>query len=198
MRTVTAALALACTLALTACTAGGGTDASSSPGPTAAATSSAPTSAAPSAPATSGPAATHTPTALTPVVPDPLTDASAATESVRLADAIQALIPAGDIVHVDDHTQLVDKAGSAPYFGIIRTITTTATTDAAATATAMAGSLVSSGWISREASHTDGTTLNALNSGTDAATSWFVIVGADTTDAKAPVITLQLASPDIP
>lgn len=193
MRTLIAALALASTLALTGCTAGGETSPSGSPEPTAAPTSSAPASASPT------PTASHTPTALTPIVPDPITDASAATESVRIADAIQALIPADAIVHVDDHTQLVDKgAGSQPYFGIIRTITTTATTDAAATATSMAASLESSGWISRESSTNAGSTLNALNSGTDAATSWFVIVGADTTDAKAPVITIQLASPDIP
>ncbi|GAA3890666.1 hypothetical protein GCM10022381_35740 [Leifsonia kafniensis] len=191
MRTPIVALALACTLALTGCTAGGGTGASSSPKPTAAPTSSAPASAAPTA--------AVTPTALTPIVPDPLTDASAATETVRLADAIQALIPADAIVHVDDHTQLVDKgAGASPYFGVIRTITTTATTDATATATNMAASLVSSGWISRDSSTNAGTTLNALYSGTDAATSWFVIVGADTNDPKAPVITIQLASPDIP
>lgn len=192
MRLVIAAVALACTLALTACTSGGTSDtATGSPGASGSSTAS------PTAPPT--PAATHTPTALTPIVPDPITEASAATESVRLADAIQALIPANAIVHVDDHTQLVDKgSGAKPYFGIIRTITTTPTTDAAATATSMAASLVSSGWISRESSTNAGTTLNALNSGTDPATSWFVIVGADTTDAKAPVITIQLASPDIP
>ncbi|GAB3124951.1 hypothetical protein [Glaciibacter psychrotolerans] len=188
MRTLIAALALAGTLALTACTSGGATGTSSSPDPT----TTAPASAAPTA---TTPA---TPSALTPVTPDPLTDASAATEAVRLADAIQALIPADAIVHVDDHTQLVDKgAGSSPYFGIIRTITTTPETDATATAAGMVASLVSSGWISRESSTNDGTTLDALNSSTDSATSWFVIVGADTTDAKAPLITLQLASPDI-
>ena len=86
----------------------------------------------------------------------------------------------------------------ASRFGIIRTVTTSPTTDATATATGMAASLVSSGWISRTVSANAGTTLNALVSSTDSATSWFVIVGADTKEAKAPVITLQLASPNLP
>ncbi|MGO4103365.1 hypothetical protein AB4Y63_05385 [Leifsonia sp. YAF41] len=191
MRLVIAAVALACTLALTACTSGGTSDtATGSPGASGSSTAS------PTTPPT--PAATHTPTALTPIVPDPITEASAATESVRLADAIQALIPADAIVHVDDHSQLRDTGTGPPHFAIIRTITTTPTTDAPATATSMAASLVSSGWISRESSTDATSSLTALNSSADPATSWFVIVGADTSDPKAPVISLQLQSPDIP
>jgi hypothetical protein len=180
---------LASMILLTGCTGG---DASPAPATSVPAPTPAPTS-------TTKPTASVAPSALTPVVPDPLTEESITNESTRLAEAIRALIDAAAIVNVDDHAQVVEKTASAGrYYGIIRTITLDPKTDAATVATEMVAKLTAAGWISRESTNSSGTVLSALASGVDPATSWFVIIGADASVAGESVLTIQLASPDIP
>lgn len=150
-------------------------------------------------PSPTGPPASVTPTVLTPVMPDELTDASAQAETTRIADAIQALVDPALIVNVDDNSQLRDKTESdGRYFGILRTITLDPTSDAVSIATAMVASLEPSGWITLEISNKGGIFINAMTSGTDEASAWFVVVGADASVPGEAVLSIQLASPDIP
>lgn len=184
MRAVIVAAALAGVLALAGCAS------SSSP-----ARSAAPSPANPT-PAASAPV---TPTAVTPVVPDHLTEASAGTETTRIADAIQALIDPAVVVHVDDHAQLVDRAdGKGRYFGVLRTLTLDPATDPVAISAAIVATLKSSGWLSRNSSTVGGVSVNALTSDTAAASAWFVVIGGDASMRGESVVSLQLASPDIP
>jgi hypothetical protein len=153
----------------------------------------------PTAPPTAGPTASVAPSAVTPVLPHALTDESLTDETTRLAEAIRGLIDSAVIVNVDDHAQIVEKTASAGrYYGIIRTITLDPKTDAAAVATKIVTALTASGWLDRDSSNSNGVALSALASGTDAATAWFVIIGADSSVPGESVLTIQLASPDIP
>ena len=180
------AILLASFLLLTGCTIGDATPAT-------------PAASAPAPNSTPGPPASAAPSSVTPVVPDPLTAASITNESTRLAEAIRALIDAVAIVNVDDHAQVVEKTASAGrYYGIIRTITLDPAADAAAVAADMVAKLTTAGWISRDSTTNGSTALSALASGEDAATSWFVIIGADASVPGESVLTIQLASPDLP
>lgn len=156
-----------------------------------------------STPAPSGTdaAATSTPTPteaavkdLVPVVPDALTAETAETETTRVADAIEALIDASLIIHVDQHEQLVpatDEAGE--YYGILRTITLEQPTDPIDLATTIAAVMTASGWQTAESTNDGGISLHALGQ-----SGWFVLVGGDSTVEGQSVLTLQVASPDLP
>ncbi|NEM91593.1 hypothetical protein [Galbitalea soli] len=181
MRSAGVAALLVAGLALVGCTA-----------PTATPTT------APSASANASAAPVTALGALHPVFPDPVSDTSVEKESTRVADAIQALIASPAVVHVDDHARLVPATSTnGRYYGILRTVTVDASLDPIAQTTAMAKLLVAAGWIERQTGSDTGKYLDALASGTDATRSWFVIVGADSTDSSSPVVTIQLASPDL-
>ncbi len=152
-----------------------------------------------------GPASTPSPSAtakldtqLIAVMPGTLDAPTAQTETVRLADAIQALIPTDLVLHVDDHSQLVAKTGgTGHYYAVLRAISLQTATDPIAYAKALVASLIRAGWVERTTS--DGTTnyLTALQS-SRAATPWIVLVGGDSSVTDQSVISLQLASPDLP
>jgi hypothetical protein len=132
--------------------------------------------------------------AVVPVVPQTLDATTAEAETVRLADEVQALIGNSNIVHVDDHAQVVDATDdAAAYYGVIRTVTLEETTDPIFLASTMVAVLEASGW--EEAQHTDegGIVLTALGS-----SGWFLLVGGDASVEGQSVITIQLASPDLP
>jgi hypothetical protein len=187
VRATIAAAVLAATLALAGCTAGDRDSESSA------------TSRIPTPTSTPGPTASVTPSAVTPVVPGTLNEESITNETTRLAEAMRALIDSAVIVNVDDHAQVVEKTASAGrYYGIIRTVTLDAKTDPAAVASDMIAKLTASGWLSRDSTNSNGVALTALASGTDPGTAWFVIIGADTSVPGESVLTIQLASPDIP
>ncbi|MDM4763805.1 hypothetical protein QT381_12385 [Galbitalea sp. SE-J8] len=134
--------------------------------------------------------------AIVPDVAGALDEDSAGTEAVRLADAIQGLIPASSIVYVDDHAQYVDATkDSAAYYGVIRTITLEGGADATAISASIIASLEASGWTQSQATDQNGLALTALVSSLDPA-AWFVLVGGDATGTQ-PVVSLQLASPDL-
>jgi hypothetical protein len=148
------------------------------------------------------PTASHTPaTALVPLLPSypkTLTAANAKTETLRVADQIQDLIASTDIVFVDKHEQLVAKTkAAAGYYGVLRTINVSPSLDAVEQATAMAKLLETAGWIEKQVAPDTGQYLAALSSSSDPTKTWFLILGGDTTNKK-PVITIQLASPDLP
>lgn len=133
-----------------------------------------------------------------PDVPGGLDEESAETEAVRLADAIQALVPGGDIVYVDDHSQYVPASEQgAAYYGVIRTTTLDAAVSAGDLADSVIATLEASGWTQTQTTDQDGVALTALVSSLDQA-AWFVLVGGDDSTEGAPVLTVQLASPDLP
>jgi hypothetical protein len=185
------AVALVSALAVTGCAAPGSpSSASSTPASTPAAAPSATSPATPPSASVAGP--------LTPVVPQPLTEASVSAETSRLADAIQALVDPAFVVNVDDHSQIVDKTdGTGRYFGVIRTLTLQPKTDAGAAATTIVTALQAAGWSTRKMPEEGKASVAALTSGPDPAAAWFAIVGADASVAGESVLSIQLASPDI-
>jgi hypothetical protein len=136
---------------------------------------------------------------LKPVVPSKLTGASAKKATVDLANQIDALIAKTDVVYVDDHSQLVPATSSSgEYYGVLRTISVTPGFDPIQQATLMESLLVAAGWKEEDTTSPTGKYLAALSSSTDPSDAWFLLLGADATVPKQPVITVQLASPDLP
>jgi hypothetical protein len=136
---------------------------------------------------------------LLPVYPADFTTESAQAESERVAGQIVALIEPASILNDDVHSQAVvatETAGS--YWGIIHTITLDPAVDSAAQAKAIANQLQDAGWILRDTTDTDASYLAAMLSDSEASESWFVVVGADLSVPGQSVVTVQLASPDLP
>lgn len=126
--------------------------------------------------------------------------AAAQTEAERLVAQLVSTIPGTQVRNNDSHSQEVVKtiAPGGHYWGVISTLSLTSTTDAATTARALAKSLLAAGWIQRDSSDTAANYLSALASSGDRNSAWFVVVGADLSVATQPVVTVQLASPDLP
>ena len=136
---------------------------------------------------------------LRPVMPDTLTGDTAETEATRLADSIQAMINPSDILFVDDHAQLVEETESgSPYYGILRTINLDASVDPVDLARDIVGQLTFADWEQREETDTEGSFFVAMTSGDSTDATWVVLLGGDSTVEDQSVITLQLASPDLP
>lgn len=135
---------------------------------------------------------------LRPVVPSTMSAATAEPETVRLADAIDALV-ATSTVYVDDHDQLVAATKSAgSYFGVLRTLTLATSVSPVTQANLIVTKLEEADWQPLQVTATSGVQVSTLASGTDAGTSWFVIISADPTTAGQPVVSISLASPDLP
>jgi hypothetical protein len=124
---------------------------------------------------------------------------SAKAETVRVADALQALIDKATIVHVDNHEELApaDK-DKAAYYGVIRVVSLNASVDPISLSTTVAALLRSTGWIERQTDSESNSYAMALSSDSDAAKSWFLVITGDATTAGQPVVSIQLASPDLP
>ena len=186
MRFAAATVLLVGALALTGCTSAGADNASGTAAPTAGSTDS------------SSPATTVV-SSVTAIVPDERTEETLTAETTRIAAAVQDMIDPVLIVNVDDHSQVVEKTESAGrYFGVLRTITLDPSVDAVRAATEIVSILESSGWINRNVATESDPFLSGLVSSTDEATSWFLAVVGDTSVSGESVLSIQLASPDIP
>jgi hypothetical protein len=136
--------------------------------------------------------------ALFPSYPATLTAANAKTGTVKAADAIQDLIASTDIVHVDDHSKLVAKTSTTgSFYGVERAITTSTGFDAIDQATAMEKLLVQAGWIERATNTSTATYTVQMTAATSSGTC-ALFLQADTTPGVAPVILLEVESPDLP
>ncbi len=146
----------------------------------------------------SSPSATPTKAAvpaLTAVAPATLDATSAKKETERIASAIEALLSPSDIVHIDKHAQLVNDAESSrSFYGSLLTLTLTPSIDPVAQATDIATTMAASGWAINQTQDDAGVYLTALTS----KAGWFVLVGGDSSTEGQSVVTLQLASPDLP
>jgi hypothetical protein len=137
--------------------------------------------------------------ALTTKFPATFDGDSAKAETVRVADAIQALIDKATILHVDNHEQLSPAKGNAAgYYGVIRVVTVSPEVDPISLSTTIASLLRSTGWIERQTSSETDTYAMALSSNSNPAQSWFVVITGDATTKGQPVVSIQLASPDLP
>jgi hypothetical protein len=157
------------------------------------------TTASPKKSATPTPTPTIADTALRPVYTPPLTQATAKTETERLADAIDDLILPTSLVYVDDHSLLIAASGKTPAaWGVLRTITLTPSTDPSQVAESLVAVLEQSGWVLLHNTTDSGTEVIALASGTKTKTSWYVLVSGDASTAGQSVVTVQLESPGLP
>ena len=135
---------------------------------------------------------------LVPTYPAKLTTAVAKTNTVRAADAIQALIASTEIVHVADQSKLVAGTKSAgSFFGVARTVTVTTGFDVILQAQAMEKLLVQAGWASRQTSSSTAGYSVALSTSTAAGPS-ALLLQADEAPGQSPAILIELESPDIP
>ena len=136
--------------------------------------------------------------ALVPTYPAKLTPATAKKETVSAADAIQGLIASTDVVHVDNHEELVAATKSTgSYYGVERAISTSAGFDVITQAQAMEKLLVQAGWIERDTSTSTAGYTVALSTYTNAGAAALQLE-ADETPGSAPVIAIVLESPDLP
>ena len=136
---------------------------------------------------------------LQPVVPKTLTRASAKKATDDLAGQIDALVASTDTVYIDNHEKLVPATSSAAAtYAVIRTINVSPSLDPLEQAEAMEKLLVAAGWKLEDSSTAKGKYLAAMSSSPAASRAWFLLLGGDSTVAKQPVVTVQLASPDIP
>ena len=137
--------------------------------------------------------------ALASTYPATFTTATATKETQRLADAVQALFDKSTILNVDDHQAVVPATSDAPaYFGIIRAISVDQKVDPIALANTIASLLRSAGWSELKVSDDTNSYSIALSSDGNSAHAWLLILTGDATVAAQPVVTVQLASPDLP
>jgi hypothetical protein len=136
--------------------------------------------------------------ALVPTYPSKLTAAKARSETVRTADAIQALISSSEILHVDDKSRAVAATSSTgPFYGVERAITTTKGLDVVEQAQAMEKLLVQAGWIERNTNSSTASYTVAMSTYTSAGAS-VLLLEADETPGSPAAIVLELESPDLP
>jgi hypothetical protein len=136
--------------------------------------------------------------ALVPTYPASYTVAVAKTNTVRAADAIQALITSTEIVHVDDQSKLVPATSTTgSYYGVERAITVTKGFDVILQAQAMEKLLVQAGWVSRQTSTSTAGYSVALSAATSDGPA-VLLLQADETPGASPAILIELESPDLP
>jgi hypothetical protein len=131
--------------------------------------------------------------------PSSFTAETAQVESLRLADTIDALLPKNIVLNVAHTAQLVPATtGAGSYFGVLQHITINPTVDPVLVAKSIAQKLVASGWSQLQAQDQDGVHLVNLSSGSNVKTSWFLVLSGDPRVTNQSVVSLQLASPDLP
>jgi hypothetical protein len=137
--------------------------------------------------------------ALATVFPADFTPASAKAETVRVADAIVALLPASIVTHVDTAERLnpATTDGGANY-GVLRIVSLDPTVDPVAIAKTMVQKIEASGWTQRQASDASGVHLVTLTSNAKPNISWLLQLSGDPRIQGQSVIQLQLISPDLP
>ena len=143
----------------------------------------------PTTPASTAPADTT----LLPVTVDPATAEALQVEGTRVADGLQALMEG--ILYVDDNSAVAPgDAETASYYAVYRTITLEAAVDPLIMSAQLTTILEQSGWSIYETTNEGGQYLSALSSGDS---GWFALIGGDATVDGQPVVTFQIASPDI-
>jgi hypothetical protein len=185
---------LALTLLLTGCTGGGGSGGDDGAGAQGSEGTTAPTDSGASD-AGSGPDGDESSSPLMAQFPEQLIPASAEAETVRVADEIQALLDPATILYVDDHPQLVDATAGGQYFGVLRILSLTETTDPVLLAKVLAVQLKAAGWTEASVDSTEGSYFVALISSDTPEEAWILQLGGDTSAEGNGAITVNLLSP---
>ena len=159
------------------------------------------TGCAPSTPAPS-PSPTQT------VIPDPALTSrfpakydaeSARTETLRLAGALDALLPEDIVANIDSKDQLVPATDTAKaIYGVIQLVTLKSSVDPTVITKALVDRLHASGWSVLQTTDVEQVYKVTLSSGSKEASSWLLQLSADPRVDGAPAISVQLASPDLP
>lgn len=138
--------------------------------------------------------------ALVTVFPDNFTGETAKVETVGIADAIVALLPASIVVHVDNTDRLVPAtANSHSYYGVLRIVSLDPSNNPVAISKTLVQKLEASGWTQRQSSDdVTGVHLVTLSSNVKPNISWLLQLSGDPRVSGQSVIQLQLASPDLP
>ena len=138
--------------------------------------------------------------ALTTTFPRDFTGETARAETVRIADAIVALLPPSIVRHVDNTDQLVAAtANSRSYYGVLRIISLDPTNDPVAISRTMVQKIEASGWAERQSTDdATGVHLVTLSSNSKPNISWLLQLSGDPRVSGQSVIQLQLVSPDLP
>ena len=124
---------------------------------------------------------------------------SAKTETLRLASALDALLPDEIVANVDSKDQLVPATGSAKaIYGVIQLVTLKPTVDPTVITKALVDRLHASGWNVLQTTDVEQVYKVTLSSGSREASSWLLQLSADPRVDDAPAISVQLASPDLP
>ena len=136
---------------------------------------------------------------LLPVYPKQWSTDAAALETARVGDLMVALIDPSIVANDDAAAEEVpaSDAGGA-YYGVLHTVSLTPSLDPSEVARQLVAELSSAGWAVVNSTDSDGITQVVLVSSPDPARSWLVAVGADSTVAGQSVVSIQLASPDLP
>ena len=112
---------------------------------------------------------------------------------------MEALVDKTAIVTVDSHDELIPATSdAAAYYGVIRVINLGPKVDPITLATTIASLLRSTGWIERKTSTDASSYAMALSSDADVAKSWFLVLTGDASVSGQPIVSIQLASPDLP
>ena len=157
------------------------------------------TSTAPAETSTPKPTTSSALDSLQPTVPKKLTEASAKKATDDLAKQIDGLVASSDTVYIDSHEEIVPATSTAgATYAVIHTINVSPSLDPLEQAEAMEKLLVAAGWKLQDTTSGTGTYLAAMSSSTVPSRAWFLLLGADSTVKKQPVVTVQLASPDLP
>ncbi len=116
---------------------------------------------------------------------------------VDFVDASESGVP--NVVNDDAIAQVVpaDDTG-ASYFGVLHTLTLDASVDATTQVESLRTALVDGGWTEQDVTDTPEQYLVALTSDSDASGAWFLVIGADRAEPGQSVVSIQLASPDLP
>lgn len=145
------------------------------------------------------PSATIADLAVRPLYPATMTTATAQKETERLADAIDDIIEPTSVQYIDRHSVLVPATGTTKQaWGVLRTLTLTATQDPSQVASSVVAVLQHSGWVLLHNTTDTGTTVIALASGIRTSTSWYLLISGDASKVGQSVVTVQLESPAIP
>jgi hypothetical protein len=124
---------------------------------------------------------------------------SAKTETLRLAGALDALLPNEIVANVDSKDQLVPATSSAKaIYGVIQLVTLKSTVDPTVITKALVDRLHASGWKVLQTTDVEQVYKVTMSSGSKEASSWLLQLSADPRVDGAPAISVQLASPDLP
>ncbi len=121
----------------------------------------------------------------------------AASEAVRLADGIQALIDPAIILDTGEQSELVPVDDDiASYFGILRVMTIDPANDPITLAETLNAVLSQSGWTVSQTSNESGIYLSTLVGG-PAEAPWVLFIEGNASVAGEASVSFTLGSPDI-